>query len=386
MGEIIWDSYRQSFLVACSDGGVGEYGLKSNGEGAFLTEIVNRPCVGETGDGKVLFGSQSQLMVVDKDGLTPFGDGQNGPYISLSESKNGDLYGGLSGDSCTILKVGSNNVNRYFSGLSGHHLVKMSYDSMNDALILFTTDETDFCVWQLPLNASPMATKIFTLHGSRNATGTVDDNGYFYLFERQANHFLKIEVGQFVIDTIASDVIQIETIGVPPILYSSKENGILIGRNDDLQMWPLKGDAPYIFGENVTGIDNFGLFENEKGDIIGTHSGQIYRLFKVGGTFVGSLNYVTPNKTELNDNYPNPFNAITTIKYQLQRPAKVTLKIYNLLGQVVETLVDEYQEAGYYHIKWDAKLNASGLYFYQLNADVSQGNTFKKVKRMILLK
>ncbi len=385
MGEIIWDSYRQSFLIACSDGGIGVYDLNASGDGAFLTEIVNRHCVGETRNGKVFLGLKNQLMSVDSNGLTPFGDRQNEFYSSLCESKNGDFYASLTGEVFTILKVGDMNVDHYFSGISGNHLLKMSYDSKNDALILFTTQETDICVWLLPLTENPTATKIFTLQGNPGATGTVDDSGYFYLFEREANHFLRIEVGQSVIDTIATDVIQLGTLGVPPILYCSKEHGILIGRNDDLQMWPLNGDAPYIFGENATGIDNIGLFENDKGDIIGTHTGQIYKLFKVG-TSVSSFNHVTPNKSELNINYPNPFNSITTIEYQLQVPSKVTLKIYNFLGQEVTTLIDEYQEAGYYHTKWDAKLNTSGLYFYHLIADAPQGNKFENVKRMLLLK
>jgi hypothetical protein len=236
MGEIIWDSYRQSFLVACSDGGVGVYDLNAREEGGFLTEIVNRPCVGETRNETYFFGLKHQLMSVDGNGLTAFGDRQNGLYVNLCESKNGDFYAGLTGDVCTVLKVNDMNVNNYFSGISGNQLVKMSYDSKNDALILFTTCEADFCVWQLPLTPDPTITKIFTLQGRTNATGTVDDSSHFYIFERKANHFLKIEVGQSLIDTVASDVITSETLGVPPILYSSEEHGILIGRNDDLQM------------------------------------------------------------------------------------------------------------------------------------------------------
>ena len=381
MGELIWDSYRHSFLVACSDGGVAVYDLNATEAGAFLTEIVNRPCIGETKDGKVLLGTKNQLMTVDSNGLTPFGDKQNKLYLSLCESKNGDFYAGLTGDDCTILKVDSTNVNHYFSGISSNQLVKMSYDSKNDALILFTTNETDFRVWKIPLIASPVATKIFTLQGRRDATGTVDNSGYFYLFERQANHLLKVEIGQSLIDTIASNVIQSATLGIPPILYCSKENGILLGRNDDLQMWPLDGNDPYIFGENVTGIDNFGLFENRQGDIIGTHSGQIYKLFKVGSTSVSSLNHAVPNKTELTINYPNPFNLTTIIEFSIPFYSFVSLKVYDVLGREITTLVKEKRLTGSYKVKFSAANLPSGVYFYQLIA-----GDFIQTKKMILLK
>ncbi len=79
--------------------------------------------------------------------------------------------------------------------------------------------------------------------------------------------------------------------------------------------------------------------------------------------------------------YPNPFNAATTIAYELPSDTKATLEIYNLRGQKVVTLIDGYQQAGKHNITWNAGNYSSGIYFYKLTA----GNkTF--TKRMTLLK
>jgi len=77
---------------------------------------------------------------------------------------------------------------------------------------------------------------------------------------------------------------------------------------------------------------------------------------------IGEKNFI------LEQNYPNPFNPSTVISYQLPVTSEVTLKVYNVLGNEVATLVDEYKPAGSYETKFDASGLASGIYFYQLKA------------------
>jgi len=84
---------------------------------------------------------------------------------------------------------------------------------------------------------------------------------------------------------------------------------------------------------------------------------------------------------ELNQNYPNPFNPVTIIEYSLPRKMFVILKIYDLLGNELSTLVNETKESGTYEIKFDASDLPSGVYFYSLNID-----GFFQVKKMILTK
>jgi len=93
-----------------------------------------------------------------------------------------------------------------------------------------------------------------------------------------------------------------------------------------------------------------------------------------------------PDDCSLGQNYPNPFNLSTTIDYSLSVPSQVSLKVYNIAGQTVRTLVDEAMPAGNHTVTWDGTNNdgtiiASGIYFYQLRTE-----QFTGAKKMLLVK
>jgi len=88
-----------------------------------------------------------------------------------------------------------------------------------------------------------------------------------------------------------------------------------------------------------------------------------------------------PSKYELSQNYPNPFNPTTEIKFSIINNEKVTLKIYNSIGQEVAELVNKVLPVGNYTVSWNAGNVASGVYFYMLKTD-----HFNSVHKMILLK
>jgi hypothetical protein len=83
----------------------------------------------------------------------------------------------------------------------------------------------------------------------------------------------------------------------------------------------------------------------------------------------------------LSQNYPNPFNPSTEISYTLPRQSLVTLKVYNVLGKEVMTLLNEKKPAGTYRVNFNAAGLGSGVYFYQLKA----GN-FTEKKKMVVIK
>ena len=99
-----------------------------------------------------------------------------------------------------------------------------------------------------------------------------------------------------------------------------------------------------------------------------------------------TISVAPPERFELFQNYPNPFNPVTTISYQLTTISKVTLKVYNLLGQEVVTLADGEKEAGYHQEIWNASSVASGTYVYRLVTKDQTGKDFVAQKRMIVLK
>lgn len=124
---------------------------------------------------------------------------------------------------------------------------------------------------------------------------------------------------------------------------------------------------------------SFTVFENK----VGTYH---FRLKQID--FDGRVNYsneveavVQPSEFALGQNYPNPFNPTTTINYQLSQKSKVEMKVYDMIGKEIITLVSDVQDAGYYKVQFDASTLASGVYFYRI-----QAGKFVETRRMILIK
>ena len=128
----------------------------------------------------------------------------------------------------------------------------------------------------------------------------------------------------------------------------------------------------YFFNDNIENLKDSKLF---------------YRLKQIDydGNFqyskVIEVEIELPTKFFLNQNYPNPFNPVTQIKYEVPIKSAITLKVFDMLGREVETLVNEEKDAGYFQVSFDASRLSSGIYFYTLRA----GNSFV-TKKMILMK
>ena len=99
-----------------------------------------------------------------------------------------------------------------------------------------------------------------------------------------------------------------------------------------------------------------------------------------------NIESIITKKIELNQNYPNPFNPITLINYELTYDGLVNITIYDMMGRIVKTLVDNSQTAGYKSVQWNATNNrnkpvSAGLYLYTIQV----GET-RQTKKMVLLK
>ena len=88
-----------------------------------------------------------------------------------------------------------------------------------------------------------------------------------------------------------------------------------------------------------------------------------------------------PTVYKLYHNYPNPFNPTTILRYDLPEEIKVVLKVYNILGEEVATLINDEKVAGSYEVSWDANNLGSGVYFYRI-----QAGSFVETKKMVLMK
>ena len=93
------------------------------------------------------------------------------------------------------------------------------------------------------------------------------------------------------------------------------------------------------------------------------------------------FSYTGPKEFKLEQNYPNPFNPATVISYQLPVIGNVSLKVYDILGSEVATLVNEEQQPGYYEVQFNGSSLASGMYVYRLIA-----NNYVSVKKMLMVK
>ena len=92
-------------------------------------------------------------------------------------------------------------------------------------------------------------------------------------------------------------------------------------------------------------------------------------------------NSYQPKSFSLSQNYPNPFNPLTIFNFQLPISSDVTLKVYNIFGSEVATIVNEHLQAGNYAREWNAENFPSGMYFYRMTA-----GKYSETKRLLLLK
>lgn len=152
----------------------------------------------------------------------------------------------------------------------------------------------------------------------------------------------------------------------------------------DRKQWLFLFDViPYYDDEVIVTItDSIGL----------TSTWNIFETHELVGAIINGKTYGTIVSIEdhknkliksfyLSQNYPNPFNPITRIKYDLPDKSDVEIKVYDILGEQVRTLVNEQQEAGRYEVKFDASNLASGVYLYRINA-----GSYIDTKKMVLMK
>jgi hypothetical protein len=114
-------------------------------------------------------------------------------------------------------------------------------------------------------------------------------------------------------------------------------------------------------------------------------------MFKTTNSTILSVDDIKsePTNFSLEQNYPNPFNPSTKIKYSVPQSSQVQIKVFDVLGNEIETLVNEEKLVGTYEVTVNAESLPSGVYFYQMRAvdsESSSGQGFVETKKMILLK
>jgi photosystem II stability/assembly factor-like uncharacterized protein len=126
--------------------------------------------------------------------------------------------------------------------------------------------------------------------------------------------------------------------------------------------------------------NNVSFINENTGWVVGSQ-GLILKTTNGGTSFISVNNQNVPDKFSLSQNYPNPFNPSTNIKYQIAKNSFVTLKVFDILGKEIATLVKEKQNSGTYESTFDARGLTSGVYFYRLTA-----GDFSETKKMLMIK
>ena len=141
----------------------------------------------------------------------------------------------------------------------------------------------------------------------------------------------------------------------------------------------------YTASDNLKLIGLFTPYGTNEGFISSTNF-QLFALPDICPDGVGVYdNQIVELKNSVR-NHPNPFNPETMIEYCIKEDSKVLIEIYNIKGQKVKTLVNEFKEAGYHSVIWNGKDSnckpvASGIYFYRMKTD-----NYQKIRKMILIK
>jgi photosystem II stability/assembly factor-like uncharacterized protein len=116
--------------------------------------------------------------------------------------------------------------------------------------------------------------------------------------------------------------------------------------------------------------------------VAGTYGRSAWTREINGDDFTGIVkNNNSPVEFKLDQNYPNPFNPVTTISFELPRPARVKISVFDIQGKEIEVIVDKNETSGSYRVEWDAAKYSSGIYFYRITA-----GDFVQTKKMILVK
>ena len=150
----------------------------------------------------------------------------------------------------------------------------------------------------------------------------------------------------------------------------------------------------YIFLHQLMAVDTFYIsfrFQSDENSEDNIYGWFINRIQLAADTTLLSVenNPGLPQQYSLKQNYPNPFNPTTTISYELPKESFTEIRIYNLAGQLVQTLLNEVKPADQHQIIWDAGNLPSGIYFYQIKVEDHAGSgtgDFIKTKKCILLK
>jgi Secretion system C-terminal sorting domain len=335
---------------------------------------------------KVLDRTTQPLLTIHDIQYTPYVNGRS-PYVGAIDSTGGIVTADTASFLLSPISTGGTNAwyiqssNQPFSGLwlSGPDSLLEPLKN-GDSVVVAGEVTEDFDVTQLELvtsvrivshgNPLPAPVKLLT---SVFGPGVSNGNLAAEPYEGMLVEFDTVTVQNT--NPVFVDPTEFEVSNTPSSILVRRD-----GRNtySNVLADAASGDIVLKTGTKIgklTGIiyynnNNYMVVPRTNADYVGAPT-----------TLVGVSEGNIPARFSLDQNYPNPFNPSTTIRYAVPTAAKVSLKVYNVLGQEVLALVNAQQSAGSYNVTFDASRFSSGVYFYRI-----MSGSFVQTKKMLLLK
>ena len=282
MSTLTWSTKLQMFIAAGSFGGCLIGYDPEEAEAEILTPIVNSQTIIETYDGKILYSFEDTIYKINESGPTFFSESPyDAPIFNLLLDVDNNIFALLGNDSVAIVRVKQDgSFEDWFHNEINEWAKSIHYDVKNYEIILLTEDiiQNESYIYRIPINNPMSYNKIATFENTTKIVGVTDVLGNIYVYEAYNNTLFRIPDGSIDIEIITtdfvdfSDIYGVNVIVEPTLGYSTIENGILIGRNDDLQMWVLDENVRITFAINNRGIDNSAIHQTFQQDILCTQS------------------------------------------------------------------------------------------------------------------
>lgn len=287
----------------------------------------------------------------------------------------------------------------YDDTLSNTKIYYRRFDFNGKPLIpstLFLRDSSNYQIWEPHLSYNPLGGYSIVWSEKKDSMWSIklkvlDSNG------TTVGEVIQVNSGSNIVSSYPFLGIDFNSNGESIVVWESLDNGKVRIYGQRFSSNGTKLGSNFKISTEPNSYDHYwGTVQLYNKNIITNWSSYDVAAskFQLWGNVLDFNNPVTSIKEDknqipigflLNQNYPNPFNPSTVISWQAPVSSWQTLKIYDLLGREVIVLVDEYRQAGYYEVEFDAssiiKNPASGIYFYQLKA-----SDFFQTKKMILIK
>jgi photosystem II stability/assembly factor-like uncharacterized protein len=286
------------------------------------------------------------------------------------------------------------DINLTSFAISGNNVV---WATDGNRVFLATSNYSFYDVNNLPNNSilnlygSSDSNEVFLVTGAGIYQSRDTGSSWTQILNHNISYFRANKSGSFFAATVSGLFISsdkgvtwnkrgFENITIKNVEFG-ESNTVVVNSNQGLFLSNNLGESWSVINSNLPDSIITSITINKNGYLFVVVDNKIYRSIKTVQNVTDMNSFVVANDFKLSQNYPNPFNPNTRIKYSILNGGAVSLKIYDILGREIETLVNGYQNPGSYEVEFTPRSLSDGVYFYRL-----QAGDRSLIKKMIYLK